>query len=78
MNPLRTGKNQKVRPELRKWTIEKRREQHPLWEEVEIARETLEAKRVEMNLVRESLEDLNLGIRKREELEEEESEFYSS
>ncbi|GAA5983326.1 hypothetical protein JCM5350_003073 [Sporobolomyces pararoseus] len=38
LNPLRCGKPSKVSPEIEKWTIEKRQEQHPLWNRLEETR----------------------------------------
>jgi hypothetical protein len=45
LNPLRTGKLAKVRPDLQAWAIEKRREGHPLWSRTEVARIDAEDKR---------------------------------
>ncbi|KAK4046646.1 hypothetical protein OIV83_005929 [Microbotryomycetes sp. JL201] len=48
LNPLRTGKMDKVRSDLQEWTVEKRREQHPLWTKLEQARESSEQSRIEL------------------------------
>ncbi|GAA6053563.1 hypothetical protein JCM3770_005196 [Rhodotorula araucariae] len=48
LNPLRCGKAAKIAPEVQPWTIERRQEQHPLWERMEKAREESEAFRIEL------------------------------
>ncbi|BGP44197.1 hypothetical protein JCM10450v2_000006 [Rhodotorula kratochvilovae] len=48
LNPLRCGKAAKVAPEVQPWTIERRQEQHPLWERLEKAREESEGFRLEL------------------------------
>ncbi|GAA6019068.1 hypothetical protein JCM10207_006307 [Rhodosporidiobolus poonsookiae] len=54
LNPLRCGKASKVSsPAAEKWTIERRQEQHPLWERMERAREESEALRGELVAQRE-------------------------
>ncbi|GAA5985540.1 hypothetical protein JCM11641_007986 [Rhodosporidiobolus odoratus] len=55
LNPLRCGKASKVsNPEAEKWTIEKRREQHPLWQRMEQAREESETARLGVLELREA------------------------
>jgi len=48
LNPLRCGKPSKVSPEIEKWTIEKRQEQHPLWKRLEETRLESESLRDEV------------------------------
>lgn len=54
LNPLRSGKAVKVREDLRAWTVEKRREEHPLWTRLEEAREESESNRVRLQEFREA------------------------
>ncbi|GAA6021532.1 hypothetical protein JCM11491_006473 [Sporobolomyces phaffii] len=48
LNPLRCGKPSKVSPDIEKWTIEKRQEQHPLWNRLEETRLQSESLRDEV------------------------------
>lgn len=45
LNPVRTGRANRVRETLRPWTVEDQRQRHPLWEPTETAREASEAAR---------------------------------
>ncbi|GAA5947595.1 hypothetical protein JCM3775_000127 [Rhodotorula graminis] len=58
LNPLRCGKAAKVSNEVHKWTIEKRQEQHPLWDRLEKAREECEALRTELQDMRDAKRDV--------------------
>ncbi|GAA5893221.1 hypothetical protein JCM6882_003916 [Rhodosporidiobolus microsporus] len=56
LNPLRCGKAGKVStPEAEKWTIERRQEQHPLWERMEKSRIESEDARREVVELREAV-----------------------
>ncbi|KAK4052245.1 hypothetical protein OIO90_004467 [Microbotryomycetes sp. JL221] len=68
LNPLRTGKVDKVRPDLQQWTVEKRREQHPLWNTLEQAREASEQSRIELQEFQDNKQGSKLS---KEELERE-------
>ncbi|SCV68045.1 BQ2448_166 [Microbotryum intermedium] len=71
LNPLRTGKMSRVREDLRDWTIERRREGHPLWERCESARMGCEKVREELAALRETLvEGDKKGLDKTLEMEE--------
>lgn len=54
LNPLRCGKPSKVSPEIEKWTIEKRQEQHPLWNRLEATRLESESVRDELKKSKEA------------------------
>ena len=59
LNPLRCGKAAKVSSEVHKWTIERRQEQHPLWDRLEKAREESEALRAELQDMRDARRDMS-------------------
>ncbi|KAM0791996.1 hypothetical protein ACM66B_007108 [Microbotryomycetes sp. NB124-2] len=63
LNPLRTGKVDKVRSDLQEWTVEKRREGHPLWQKLEQARESSETSRVELQDFKDELTSRAGGTR---------------
>ncbi|KDE03496.1 hypothetical protein MVLG_06009 [Microbotryum lychnidis-dioicae p1A1 Lamole] len=70
LNPLRMGKAHKVREELREWTVERRREGHPLWELCEGARVGCERIREELGGLRETVGDDKKGLERIMEMEE--------
>ncbi|GAA5912503.1 hypothetical protein JCM8208_006619 [Rhodotorula glutinis] len=59
LNPLRCGKSAKIGSEVHKWTIEKRQEQHPLWDKLEKAREECEALRTELQDMRDARSEMS-------------------
>lgn len=48
LNPLRLGKIPRVRADLQQWTVDQRRERHPMWRRTEEAREASETARKEL------------------------------
>lgn len=61
LNPLRCGKASKVTPEAQPWTIERRQEQHPLWDWLDQAREESEGYRVALQEHREARREAPSG-----------------
>ncbi|GJN91923.1 hypothetical protein Rhopal_004948-T1 [Rhodotorula paludigena] len=61
LNPLRCGKASKVTPEAQPWTIERRQEQHPMWDRLEQAREESEGYRVALQEHREARREAPSG-----------------
>ncbi|GAA5867609.1 hypothetical protein JCM1840_002569 [Sporobolomyces johnsonii] len=55
LSPLRCGRAGKVSPEIEKWTIEKRQEQHPLWSR-------MEEKKAESEMLRDELQKHREGM----------------
>ncbi|SCZ97452.1 BZ3501_MvSof-1269-A2-R1_Chr1-2g01043 [Microbotryum saponariae] len=68
LNPLRMGKAYKVREELREWTVERRREGHPLWDLCEGARVECERIREELDGLRETVGVDKKGLERISEL----------
>ncbi|GAA5870085.1 hypothetical protein JCM3774_004353, partial [Rhodotorula dairenensis] len=55
LNPLRCGKANRVSPEVRNWTIEKRQEEHPMWRATEAARVASEDARLKLQEFRDEV-----------------------
>ena len=55
LSPLRIGKADRVSPDLRQWTIEQRRTEHPLYQTSEDARLEAELSRIERNRSQEEI-----------------------
>ncbi|GAA5962773.1 hypothetical protein JCM21900_006498 [Sporobolomyces salmonicolor] len=70
VNPLRCGRVGKVSPEIERWTIEKRQEQHPLWRKLEEVKEQSERLRDELLKHRDGMAHVSAAARKEAEVYE--------